>query len=283
MSDFVPPKPKPHTRKLSPLRRIMKVRHSSISVLYDRSYSMHLGDVWTPSRRCYFLNQPDLVNRVLVKESDRYPKSVSNGSMLELLMGDGIFVSNGALWRKQRDMLNPAFEQARIRDIFPLMRIAAEDMMARLRQHGDGDALPIDEETTHVAADIIFRTIFSQPLESEEAATIFRAFARFQEHTFAHGIWTMVGVPAWLLPGRIFARRHARTIRRSLERRIDERLDERRSAAAPERKDILPRSWRRRIRKPARSFTRKDIVNEVSALFLAGHETSASAWPGRSI
>ena len=63
MIDFIPPKPKPHKRKLSSLRRILEVRHSSISVLFDRSYSMHLGDVWTPSRTVYFLNQPSLVKR----------------------------------------------------------------------------------------------------------------------------------------------------------------------------------------------------------------------------
>ena len=80
MTDFIPPKPKPHKRKLSPLRRILEVRHSSISVLFDRSYSMHLGDVWTPTRNVYFLNQPALVDRVLVKDAGKYPKSISMGS-----------------------------------------------------------------------------------------------------------------------------------------------------------------------------------------------------------
>ena len=138
MTDFIPPKPKPHARKLSPFRRILEVRHSSISVLFDRSYSMHLGDVWTPSRRVYFVNQPDLVNRVLVKDADKFPKSIAMGSMLEFLMGTGVFVSNGELWRKQRRMLDPAFNQARIQDVFPLMRVATEEMAARFRAHADG-------------------------------------------------------------------------------------------------------------------------------------------------
>ncbi len=280
MSDFVPPKPKPYARKLNPLMRILRVRHSSISVLYDRSYSMRLGEVWTPSRKCYFLNQPDLVNRVLVKESDRYPKSISMGSMLEFLMGTGVFVSNGALWRRQRRMLDPAFDQARIRDVFPLMRMATEEMADRLRGHRDGDVLAIDEETTHVTADIIFRTIFSKSLESADSRRIFRAFGRFQELAYAQGVWSMAGVPPWLSPGRLFARRQANIIRGLLEKGVQDRLDEQASGAGMERKDILASLLEAEDPESGERFTRKDLVDQISVLFLAGHETSASvlAW-----
>ena len=279
MSEFVPPKPKPHARKLSPLRRILQVRHSSISVLYDRSYSMHLGDVWTPSRRVYFLNQPDLVHRVLVKESDKFPKSVSMGSMLEFLMGEGVFVSNGELWRKQRRMLDPAFSQARIQDVFPLMRESTLAMADRLGGR-DGAIVPIDEETTHVTADIIFRTIFSESLGKDDSRRIFKAFGRFQELAYAQGVWNMAGVPNWLSPGRYFAARHARVIRGLLERGVDRRIEELASGATAARKDILASLLEARDPVDGQKFTRKELVDQISVLFLAGHETSASvlAW-----
>jgi cytochrome P450 len=280
MTEFVPPKPKTHARKLSPLRRILQVRHSSISVLFDRSYSMHLGDVWTPFRTVYFLNKPDLVNRVLVKESDKFPKSISMGSMLEFLMGEGVFVSNGELWRRQRRMLDPAFNQARIKDVFPLMREAAEEMGARFRTHADGDVLPIDEETTHVTADIIFRTIYSASLTQDESRRIFKAFGRFQELAYAQGVWNMAGVPTWLSPGRFFAARHARIIRDLLDRGVQARIDERASGARTERKDILASLLDATDPETGAKFTRKELVDQISVLFLAGHETSASvlAW-----
>ncbi len=276
MTDFIPPKPKPHKRKLSPFRRILEVRHSAISVLFDRSYSMHLGDVWTPSRKVYFVNQPSLVNSVLVKDAARFPKSIAMGSMLELLMGTGVFVSNGALWRKQRRMLDPAFNQARIQDVFPLMRLATEEMAARLRSHADGEFLPIDEETTHVTADIIFRTIYSRPLTADESQRIFRAFGRFQELAYAQGVWKMAGVPNWLSPGRFFAARHARVIRGLLERGVQDRLDEQASGKKLERKDILASLLEARDPVSGERFSRKDLVDQISVLFLAGHETSAS-------
>src|SRR5688572_2386959 len=157
MTDFLPPKPESHQRKLSVFRRLSKVRNSALAVVYDRSYSMHLGDVWTPLRMVYFVNQPELVERILVKEWEHFPKSNQMNTMLELLLGQSIFITNGALWRRQRKMIDPAFEGARVQDVFPLMRDAAVAMSGRLSQHHDGAIVPIDVEMMHVAADIIFR------------------------------------------------------------------------------------------------------------------------------
>jgi cytochrome P450 len=235
LTDFIPPKPKPHVRKLNPLRRILQVRHSSLSVLFKRSYSMHLRDVWTPSRKVYFVNQPDLVDRVLVKEAEKYPRSISMGSMLQFLMGTGVFVSNGELWRKQRRMLDPAFNQARIQDVFPLMRMATEEMVERFRQHAVGAVLLIDEETTHVTADIIFRTIYSRPFTAAQSRRIFKAFGRFQELAYAQGVWRLAGVPNWLSPGHIFAAHYGGIIRRLLEDSVEERVQEQASGQKIER------------------------------------------------
>ena len=278
MTEFVPPKPKPLTRKLSPLKRLIKGRHSSLSVLYERSYSMHMGEFWTPLRNIYFVNQPDLVDRVLTKESSRFPKSNLMSSMLSLLLGDGIFVSNGEQWKKQRRMLDPAFNQARIQDVFPLMQDAAEEMVDRLSTAADGEVLNIEEETTHVTADIIFRTIFSRPLKRDEATRIFKAFSRFQELVHAQGVWVMAGVPGFLSPGRFFAARHARTIRGLLERGVEDRLNELASdPKAGERPDILASLLKAEDPVTGDRFTRRELVDQIAVLFLAGHETSASA------
>jgi cytochrome P450 len=275
MTDFLPPKPESHQRKLSLFRRLSKVRNSALAVVYDRSYSMHLGDVWTPLRMVYFVNQPELVERILVKEWEHFPKSNLMNTMLELLLGESIFITNGALWRRQRKMIDPAFEGARVQDVFPLMRDAAVAMSERLLQHQDGAIVPIDVEMMHVAADIIFRTIYSRPFRRDEATTIFRAFSRFQELAYARGVWSMAGVPDWLSIGRLRAGRHARIIRNLLTSALDERLD---AADAEEpRKDILSSLLKARDPDTGEPFTRRELVDQIGILFLAGHETSASA------
>src|SRR5688572_9886094 len=275
MNDFLPPKPESHPRKLSLLRRFSKVRNSALAVVYDRSYSMHLGDVWTPLRTVYFVNQPELVERILVKEWEHFPKSNLMNTMLELLLGESIFITNGALWRRQRKMIDPAFAAARVHDVFPLMRDAALAMGERLSQHADGETVPVDVEMMHVAADIIFRTIYSRPFRRDEATTIFRAFSRFQELAYARGVWSMAGVPDWLSIGRLRAGRHARIIRNLLTSALDERLDA--PDAEEPRKDILSSLLKARDPDTGEPFTRRELVDQIATLFLAGHETSASA------
>jgi cytochrome P450 len=275
MTDFVPPRPPRLLRKLSPLLRLIRGRHSALSILSDMSYSMRIGVLWTPLRYLYLVNQPKLVERVLSKESDRFPKTKYMGTLLSLLVGDGIFISNGELWKKQRRMMDPAFDQARIQDVFPLMREATEAMGERLAASPDGAILAIDEETTHVTADIIFRTIFSRALQRAEATRIFRAFSRFQEIAYAHGVWAVAGVPRFLSIGRLLAARHARTIRRMLEQEVNARSVE--GARAVRRSDILGSLLDAKDALSGDRFTRKQLVDQIAVMFLAGHETSASA------
>jgi len=87
-------------------------------------------------------------------------------------------------------------------------------------------------------------------------------------------------VPNWLSPGRFFAARHARVIRGLLDRSVQDRLDEQASGKTIERKDILASLLEAQDPVTGEKFSRKDLVDQISVLFLAGHETSASvlAW-----
>src|SRR5262245_28635301 len=135
---FHPPYPTPLSEPrgwrrvlLKPLK-LLRSRRCALAPLIDRSYAMHMGEVGLPFRRLYVVNQPELVRRVLIEEAERFPKSTIIADMLELLMGDSIFVSNGETWKRQRRMMNPAFEQARIKIVFDLMLEAVEALNARL-------------------------------------------------------------------------------------------------------------------------------------------------------
>jgi len=144
-------------------------RHSWLDALYERSYSMHMGEVHLAGLDMYMVNEPALVRRVLGEEAADFPKSALLGDALRPLLGDSIFTTNGAQWKRQRRMMDPAFAQARLNVAFPRMREAVAALVARLRQAPDGSEHDIEAEMTHVTADIIFRTIFSTPMEGADA------------------------------------------------------------------------------------------------------------------
>ena len=284
MTHFVPPYPKPMPKRgfllqmaLRPVK-FLRSRSCAISALSDRAYTMHMGELRTPGRRIYIANQPDLVKQVLVEDAEHFPKAQMSADMLELLLGDSIFVSNGEVWKRQRRMMNPAFEQARIKVVFDLMLDAADALFARLDGKADGRAMAIDEDMMHVAADIIFRTIFSRPLEAEEARLIFAAFIRFQEAAFAKGMALAAGVPAWaMFFGQRKARQSAREIRAVLDAIVKRRYDSFHNGEPQSHQDILQSLITVVDPVTKTHFDLRELCEQVAMLFLAGHETSASA------
>lgn len=283
MTHFIPPYPKPLVKRgilidalLRPLKFINS-RYCSLSILIDKAYSMHLGEIWMVTHRLYVANQPDLVKRVLVDEAEDFPKSTIVADMLELLMGDSIFVSNGEVWKRQRRMMDPAFEQARIKIVFDLMLEAVEALEGRLDNLAGAEA-PIDVEMTHVTADIIFRTIFSKPLSAEEARVIYDAFIRFQETAYARGITGTVGFPKWVSYfGYRKAKKAADEIRGILDPLVRVRFDSFHNGEPQTHQDILQSLISVKDEKTGTHFDFRELCEQVAMLFLAGHETSASA------
>ncbi len=277
MTDLIPPKPAGNPKKLGPIARLIKSFHSSTAPLYANSYSMKLGEVRLPRRTMYFVNQPDLVQNILLGDVDRYPKSDLMATMLELLLGESIFVSNGDLWKQQRRMMDPAFEGTRIKAIFPLMLAAADAMAERFAAGAVGANTQADLEMTHVTADVIFRTIYSRAFTRDEAKIIFENFERFQHLAWQHGVWTLAGVPQWLSVGRLRARKSAATIRELLHAPVRQRLAAiDRGDDVPDR-DMLASFINAADPETGKTFNERELVDQIGIMFLAGHETSASA------
>jgi cytochrome P450 len=64
-------------------------------------------------QHCFVCNSPDTVKRVFLEEHDNYDrKRPQMRHALEPLLGDGLFVSDGALWTERRAQCAPAFENA---------------------------------------------------------------------------------------------------------------------------------------------------------------------------
>ncbi|MDM7942117.1 MAG: cytochrome P450 [Hydrogenophaga sp.] len=275
---FCPAYPKPRKNKASALLMFFSARRSWLDALYERSYRMQMGEVHLPGMDMYMVNEPALVKRVLSEEADAFPKSPLMGEALQPLLGDSIFTTNGAQWKRQRDMMDPAFAQARLNVAFPVMRAATQDMMERLEGLPDGTEHDLEEEMTHVTADIIFRTIFSVPMEGSDARRMFEAFARFQAIAPRLMLPSLFGMRWLVWPWDAWqSRRAAREIRGLLASLIRPRFDAHREGQPAAGTDILQAFMEARDPANGMAFGFEELVDQVAMLFLAGHETSASA------
>src|SRR5690606_3314472 len=189
--------PRPLKGKASLWRLFFKKRRSWMDGLYDRSYQMKMGEIALPGLHLYMVNQPELVRKIMVEEYAEFPKHRMMGDILEPLLGESIFTTNGAQWQKQRDMLNPSFEMARVQHVFSLMQDAVGAMMLRLRARDLSKDIDIDDEMTLVTADIIFRTILSVSIDSAEAEKTFDACGLFQTGSPRAALHRVFRLPAW--------------------------------------------------------------------------------------
>jgi cytochrome P450 len=82
-------------------------------------------------RSVFIANSPETVNHVLVTHAENYPKSRSTERTLEPLVGNGLFISKGALWQRQRRLAAPAFRPSRLEEYSAHMTDASRDMIAR--------------------------------------------------------------------------------------------------------------------------------------------------------
>ena len=141
-----------------------------------------MAEVKTPFRNAYLVNQPDLVKTALVDRPDDFPKAEVIRRTLYDLLGDSVFVTNGELWKRQRCMIDPAFAGGRLKEVFPAILDAAETCVARLGPLADGRKVEMEFETSHAAADVIFQTLFSEPINTDDAQAGFPCLPAISAH-----------------------------------------------------------------------------------------------------
>ena len=271
----IPPKPSSRPDKVSLWRYAKLFRQDILSAQPERLYRAWMAEFRTPFFRSYLINQPDLIRTVLKDRPDDFPKSDRIGEGLRPLLGNSVFLTNGETWKRQRRIIDPAFEGGRLRETFPAMWEAAEAAAVRLDAHA-GTTIEIEAETSHAAADVIFRTLFSIPIEHHLAQAVFDEFRQYQRSQPLLNLAAFIPLPRWM--PRFFRRgtkTSARKIRHLISELTHQRMQEIEAGCAPD--DLATKIMTTSDPVTGARFTEQEMVDQVSIFFLAGHETSASA------
>lgn len=270
--------PKPYKTKASTFATFLFKRRSWLDGLYERSYKMMMGRVKMPGFDLYVVNDPKEVRHVMVDDVKNFPKSQLLHELLEPLLGMSIFTTNDKVWKKQRELLRPSFEMTRISKVFNLMRDATDDMMRKLASYQNGAVIEVDAIMTFVTADVIFRTIMSSKLDEAKGKLVLEAFGIVQEETTKTALRTMFCFPKWLSKflGENKRLKAASVIRKVLSDIIAPRYHNAQSDLG-KYEDILSSLLQVVDAETHQRFTFEEILDQVSMLFLAGHETTASS------
>jgi cytochrome P450 len=266
---YSPPRPKPLPAVISLMRAGLRGDGNLLDLLPGSAYSMDIGALGWTRRSTIIVNRPDLVRHVLVDAQARFPKSDLMVQALAPLIGDSIFVSSADTWRRQREMVDPALSMMRIGRAFPAMAAGVADCAASLAARCDGEAFSLDLLMSHLTADIICRTVFSTRLDEGAAHEVFDAFTIFERSVAQVEIRRLVMDKAWTkAPQKPDVLSACALIRSHLAALIDRGGHDR---------DDIAAALGHAHDGAGRGFTREELIDQLGVLFLAGHETSASA------
>ncbi len=273
MTPFVPAAPPRFRRPLPPLAALRMARRNLIAVWSEGAFAGRFLAQKFLFRWLFVANSPEAVRHVMVTNAENYGKSRQMRRALAPLIGDGMFISNGETWRRQRRMAVPAFHHSRLRRFGEIMTGATIELLERWDRLAPGSEIEITEEMTRITAEVVCRTMFSDDLGGDRAAIVFQGFADYQATLGQVDFAELLGLPGWLprLPA-WRARRAAARIHGVLDEIIA-----RRRADPVERTDLLAMLLAARDEDTGQPMTPAQIRDEVAVIFLAGHETTASA------
>jgi cytochrome P450/catechol 2,3-dioxygenase-like lactoylglutathione lyase family enzyme len=219
-------------------------------------------------RRGLLVYHPDAVEEVLVVRNRDFIKS-PGVRLLRRLLGDGLVVSEGESWLRQRRLMQPAFHRQRIASYGEIMAACAARQMEGWHE---GAVLDIHDEMMGVTRAIVASALFGADV-SDEARAVGDASEIVMEY-FGERLGSLLALlPAWLpTPSSFRLRRAIRRLDEVVYRMI---ADRRRSGE--DRGDLLTLLLQAQDADDGSRMSDRQMRDEVMTLFLAGHETTAVA------
>lgn len=215
---------------------------------------------------------PADVHHVLVANHRNYVKGFGFRK-LKLALGEGLFLSEGPLWQRQRRLMQPPFTSKGVLDFAAAMTRSTEVMLTRWEAAArDGQPLDVNQEMARLAMDIIAQTMFDFPIgdEAYETAEAFRYVLEFVSQRSLRIVdWPMfVPTPA----NRRFKRALA-----ALDAFTGQMIAQRRRRADEAPRDLLTMLIQARDEETGAGMSEQQLRDEVLTIFFAGHETTAQA------
>lgn len=211
------------------------------------------------------LLHPDHIERVLVTEHERFDRNLFSDFGFDFAP-EGLILTDGEQWRKQRQLLQPAFSITHIHSY-------ADTMAGYAERTGetwiDGQEIALNRALSDLTLQILSKTLFGitvDPSEDDEAIT--RAAQLISERVDVQRLTTFL--PTWV-PTR--ANRQYNRAMREYRVRIDELIDRRReqNTDADDLLSILLHAEGT----DGYTLSEAEVRDNLLTFMFAGHETSS--------
>ncbi|MFO7567421.1 MAG: cytochrome P450 [Enhygromyxa sp.] len=230
---------------------------------------MRLGDEVVPLRlgptTVYFVHHPDHLQHIMLDNHQNYSKGPLF-ARADILVGNGLVVSHGEAWRRQRRLMAPPFARKRLRELVPVIARVVEARLAPWRQ---GGVFEMWREMTGITMSALLESIFATSMDEGMVRRFVNAFDTIVDHV---GIRAL----AFFLPERfpLPGRAAALAAREELHRIIEDIVAERRRSGS-EGNDLLGLLLAARD-EGGEGMSDEQLRDEVKTAVFAGYDSTAT-------
>jgi cytochrome P450 len=222
----------------------------------SRQFEIH-GDIYKSSVAgldTYVTRNVEHAHHVLVENWQNYVKG-QNIDRVALLLGNGLMVSEGELWKKQRRMIQPGFNQESIAALFKVMVAVNLSLLEKWKSAAEkNESVNVTHDVSGMALEVVLRFLFGKDYDETKPHFEILTVEQTRDMAFARSF-------------------------RALGKVIQEIINRRRKDSAPTQ-DALDVMIHARDPQGGERMADRQIIDETLTLIVAGHETTAStlAW-----
>jgi cytochrome P450 len=252
---------------------LREFRRDQLNFLRDtwRTHGDHVRIPTVPGYDVYFLADPAAIEHVLVKNHKNYRKPAFLTGPVRLLLGNGLFTSEGDFWLRQRRLSQPAFLRGAIVRLAASMTAAADDLLRTWEAAPDGRPVDIVPEMMRLVLHIAGATLFGNDLAGD--ADALGAAQRTIFEMVRHKMDNPLSLPLWVPTRRNRNFRRARGVLDGVVLRVIES----RRRSGPAGNDLLDLLLAARDEETGTGMSDQQLRDEVLTLLFAGHDTTTAA------
>lgn len=225
-----------------------------------------------PGSKNYLIHDPEMIREILVTQSGKFIKSRLYKAMRTFL-GEGLLTSNGSYHTQQRKLASPAFHRQRIQEYSKTMVNCTLD---EIRNWREGDTINISVAMTNIALQVVTKTLFSSELGAERIEKLgegVRVLLDTAGEIFKNPVYLICLEKDIRIPvvQKIY------TLRAEIDKELLQIISSYRQNIHEDRGDLLSMLIQAKDEETGVGMTDMQIRDEVMTMFLAGHETTATA------
>ena len=236
------------------------------------------GDIYTLDlgiTQMILLNHPDQARHVLVENVKDYGKG--SGALIESvrdLLGNGLPMSEGALWARQRRMMQPYFHRQQLIALTERIQTVIESLIEQEWEVAaqTGEPFNVVAPFANITMKVIMKTMFGTEFSGADLQQMSEAMLIVLDSMFAGMITN--SIPNWMpVPGRRRYQVALKTVNDMLYRVIEQRRQN-------PSDDLISMFVHAIDEETQEQMTPQQIRDEAATLFLGGYDTTATtlAW-----